>query len=283
MPTKVKYKPPIWVLPIFAHVSTFALVVVVSTNLLLNHLKEPELAAGIKPELFLTRELDTAGKPLTHAAVVVSTYDGLSNFRILVNGYHLFSSGRNCVAAFQCKTNPDKAEKDAKELKEHRASGGSLFDLGRTYSLPHEVVLNHYLASGQNYIDIVSENSGTGACDLTAEIVFTTGNNQLERYVLRILPEKGTEPKRQAPLAVREVFYAGGQIAGGELIERYKTSKFERRNAVCERIRVSLQLNDTQARTLSSDSSFASFFRELQKQHVCATINEPISGCETVQ
>jgi hypothetical protein len=282
---EVDYKPPTWVLPTFAHCSTFALVTIASTNLFLTRWYERELAEDIKPELFLVRELDTRDKVLVKVAVVLTSYDGLSAFKMVANGYHLFSSNRDCVATFQCTPTADQAERSAAEFKRLRVSGGSVYELNKTNSLPHEITLNHYLASGQNYLDVISENSGTGGCELTVEINFTTAANKREHYLLSILPhrdpDQGEEPKQQGPLLASEVFHAGG--SHGDVIRRYKTPTLERRNAVCERIRISMKLTEAQGQALSNSTDFRSHLLSRQKAYICETIGKPIPGCEPTE
>jgi len=281
---KTQYTPPVWVVPFFAHGSTFVLVALLSANLFLNWSYERERADGIKPELFLVRELDTSGQHLVKVAVVVKSYDGLSGFRVLANGYDVFSSGRNCVTSFQCTATAAKAENDAREFIMRRLSGGSVFELNKTDSLPKEIAVNHYLASGQNYLDVVSENSGTGLCELSVEIDLAAEAGQYERYLLEIHPYRDPrgdeEPKHRGPLLKQEVFYSGG-TGSGSTVPRYKTSAIERRNSVCEKIRISLNLTEPQARALSSDADFAAYFVSRQKEYVCETIGKPIPGCRS--
>jgi hypothetical protein len=282
LPRKTEYTPPAWVLPIFAHGSIFALVAIVSTNVILNNVHARALADDVKSDLFLVRDVYTDGKRLTKVAIVLKSYDGLSGFKIFANGYHIFSSDRNCVAAFQCTQIADKAEREMEEFKRRRVSGGSLYELNKTNTFPLEIPLNNYLAVGQNYLEVISENSGTGGCGLSAEIVLTTEQNQHERYLLKILPHPASperkQPNRRSDLISEEEFYTGGPISG-ETIERDKTPTPDKRNVVCERIRIPVKLTEEQGQKLSTEAEFESHFRSRQKAYVCETIGKPLSDC----
>src|SRR5262245_6111818 len=270
LPIKTEYTPPRWVLPVFAHGLSFLLVAIVSTNLFLNRLHERELADELAPDLFLVRDFDMKSRRPTKVAAVLESYDGLSGLKIFANGYHVFGSNRDCVASFQCTSDAAKADEDMKKFIAHRDRGGAVYELNKTNSLPYEVVLNHYLTGGENYLDVISENSGTGSCELSVAIVLTSERDQQERYLVSIhpyrAPDGGQEPKRRRPLAGQEVFYSGGP-ADGHMIERYKTPTLERRNVVCERIRISVKLSEEQARTLSNDADFESHYLSRQKAY----------------
>jgi hypothetical protein len=276
LPEKPKYKPPAWVLPLFAHGSAFALVGLLSLIVFLNVSHERELADDIRPELCLLRELDTKDKRLTKIAIVLQEYDGLSGLQIFANGYHVFSSNRDCVAKFQCKERTDtNAAIDAKDIIERRGKGFSIFELDRTNTLPHEIILNDYLAAGQNYLDLVSENSGTGACTTIALIHLETSSGT-EKYRLSIQrhqqPGRVPEPKREGQLRLdEEIFYSGGP-AGGDTVRRYNTSTLERGNVICERIRISLKLDSRQTEALSSDQDFHDRVLARHKAYVCETL-----------
>jgi hypothetical protein len=280
LPKDTKYTPPAWVLPLFAHGSTFALVAIASTNVFLNRWHEQELGDAIKPEMFLVRELNTNGKQLTNVAIVLKSYDGFSNFGIFANGYHVFSSDRDCVTSFQCTAAGAEAETEARKFKKLRASGGSVYEFNKTNSLPHKTALNHYLTPDQNYLDVISENAGTGSCELSIEVVVESENNKMERYLLSIHSDQSdVETKHQGPLIAEEDFHSGGPKYG-ETVERYKTPALERRNVVCEKIRISMRLTIEQALKLSSDTDFASNFLSRQKAYVCETIGKPYDDCK---
>ena len=71
-----------------------------------------------------------------------------------------------------------------------------------------------------------------------------------------------------------EHFYAGAQNATDMQVEPYKTSAHERRNVVCERIRIVLPLTEQQAAALSPASDFGAYFKALQADYICATIGK---------
>jgi hypothetical protein len=285
LPDKVEYSPPKWVLPLFTHGSLFIFVAIVSTNVFLNRVHEGDLTAAVSSQLMLTRELETSGSQPTKVVVIVNRYDRFSHFALFANGYHVFSSDRDCVTTFQCTSDAGKAKKDADELKEHRKKGGSLYEMNVTNSLPHKLILNHYLARGRNYIDIISENSGTGLCELSLAFHLMQEQGEELPYFLDIVPLRNApgaaDPKSTSPLDKHEIFHSGGS-ASGDTIARYGTPTFERRNTVCERIRIAMNLTEDQAARLSSYDDFKEFFLARQKAYVCETIGEPIADCKAL-
>jgi hypothetical protein len=276
------YKYPSWVLPIFAHGSLFVLVALVSTIVTLNRFPDADLSNEVSPQLFLSREMSIGDDLPTRASFILKKYDGHSDIRILVNGYHAFSSDRDCVAKYQCTDKAEWANKELEEFKTLRVSGGSIYDLMRTNDLPHEVLLNHYLSHGDNYIDIISENSGTGGCQLELAIVIATERKR-HNHAIAISPLRGTPPHASGPMLEEETMYSGGPVAGGNIIEPYKISKFDRRNAVCQRVRLKLRLNEAQAEALSSYKDFSSYFENLHRSYLCHTIGSPMQGCEAIR
>jgi hypothetical protein len=269
LPNNVRYVPPAWVL-----------VLIVSTNIFLNILHERQLAADIEPELYIARDLEITSEQLSKVAIVVHSYDGFSNFRIFLNGYHVFSSDRECVTSFQCKPRDDaEARQEAYVFRTLHRTGGSLYDLSRKNSLDDDIVLSHYLVAGQNYLDVVSENAGTGGCTLSIQLILSTERADQHRYMLRIVPDKGAEPARRARLRAEETLYAGGPIGHGSVLARYNTSRIERRNVVCERVRIALNLDEAQAQRLSRYDEFASYFKAMHKAYICQTIGKPIPSC----
>jgi hypothetical protein len=63
------------------------------------------------------------------------------------------------------------------------------------------------------------------------------------------------------------------------MVARYNVSAIERRNAVCERVRISFRLNEEQFKRLSPDAEFKDHFLARQKSFVCETIGTSIPGC----
>jgi hypothetical protein len=274
-----KYTPPGWVLPLFALGSVFVIVAAFSAYVFANYRKAPDLSREIKSELFLTRELATADA-LSDVTVALKTYDGFSHFRVFVNGYHVLSTTRDCVATFQCR--PQGDEMSIREVAAFYTSTrgrGSVYDLGRMNRLGEQISLKHYLVAGQNHIDVISENAATGGCELTAEIALKRTQDS-KSHLLRVVSHGGAEPPRSGALQPDELFHAGGTPSHDALVERYKTSRHERRGAVCERIRVVLTLTDAQAAALSTDQDFAWHFITLQRDYICATIGAAIPRCE---
>jgi hypothetical protein len=281
LPDGVVYKPPLWVLPLFAHGSMFAVAGLASAAFFLGVLRDTQQSPAVGAELFLHRDLETKDPSLADVTFALASYDGFSDFRVLVNGYQVFGSYRDCVTSFQCKPKDDaKAREELAAFKELRLSGGSIYDTTRLNPLGERVSLKHHLAAGRNHIEIISTNSGTGGCEATAEIALHMPSRQPKAHLLRILPHAGPRPPPKRDLTADEAFHAVDNASEPGLVEPYKTLKKERRNAVCERIRIVMHLERSQAATLSDDTAFAAHFNDLQAAYVCATIGKPMAQCE---
>ncbi len=143
VPESAKYKPPRWVLPLFAHGSVFAIVgalsVYVSSQIYVSLISAPRSNRNCT----LPARLRRVTRPLADVTVTLKTYNGFSNFRVLVNGYHVFATARDCVTNFQCKPKSDKeAIGKAGEFLASTGKGrGSVFDLSRRNPLDTEISL----------------------------------------------------------------------------------------------------------------------------------------------
>ncbi|MGZ8395816.1 MAG: hypothetical protein ACXWVB_04025 [Rhodoplanes sp.] len=277
VPGDASYVPSRWVVPLFAQGAVFAMVSAFSVYLFANYFRAPDLSAEIGSEFFLRRELAIAD-PASDVTVALMKYDGFSHFRVFVNGYHVFSTTRDCVASFQCKPEgEEKASKEAIAFNALTTGRGSVYYLSRANPLGEEISLRHYLVAGQNHIDLLSENSATGGCELTAAVAVRSAQ-QTRPHALRVFSHRGAEPLPFG-LLQDEHFYAGGTPPDVGSVERYKTSKHERRGAVCERVRIVLTLTEAQAAALSTDLDFAGHFKALQAEYICATIGSAVERC----
>jgi hypothetical protein len=264
------YKPSEKILPIFALVTLFTLSLVVGTAIFLEARTE-EIDTGLFQNRFhVIRKLDLTDAAPTAIDLRLNQYDRYSNFRIFINGYRLFGSESNCALAYQCldSSNPSRiAEKTSSiaeldslastELHDRRRLGfGSIHYVREQFPLPRTDRINHYLVQGTNFIDIHSENAGTGACllDLSIELQGSSGADNT--FTLRVDPNGGPQQDSDRPLAPHEVFYSGGTTSTPELpdiISPYETHRTFHLQRVCSRIRIAFTLSKSQADHLNAD------------------------------
>ena len=99
------YAPPRWVLLVFAIGALFATSLSLSIGFFLTRFTAAPSDVEFLQSYQKVRplEIQNAHEPLKAADLVISDYDGYSNFYVYVNGYHLFSSEVNCLMIYQCK------------------------------------------------------------------------------------------------------------------------------------------------------------------------------------
>jgi len=142
----------------------------------------------------------------------VLDYDGFSDLIILVNNWRLFGTHVDCAGKQQCQR--PGAEPPAPppfRLDSRFANVLRPNVLGESRPMLH-------LRSGKNRIDILSENSGVGACRSTVEVGFRTANGETIARQFRI---------------------ADGQE---HAIKTYQTRRENGSYRVCDRIRLEPEL-----------------------------------------
>ena len=85
------YKPPAWVLPLFALGSLLALSSLASAAFFLNYFQSNSDIGSFLAAFFYVYRIETPANKdqIEQAYFTLNDYDGYSNFRILVNGYEL--------------------------------------------------------------------------------------------------------------------------------------------------------------------------------------------------
>jgi hypothetical protein len=251
------YSPPRWVLPVFAVGALFAASLSLSIGFFLT-----QFAATPFDTEFLqsyqkirTLALSDTHEPLKSADLVISDYDGYSNFYIYVNGYHLFSSEVNCMMVYQCNSglggSSDLALIDSLNIRDP-----SLRHIHQLYPLPHTEAVLGFLIAGGNYIDIFSGNSGKGDCRLSFSLILTF-NSFTAVYEGHITSDVGNSTVSHIdPHHTVEVFDSGGTtfaLSNNNIIDPYLTMAADPSYRLCERIRITLELAKTALPTQVTD------------------------------
>jgi hypothetical protein len=144
------YRPPAWVLPVFAIGSFFAVIFCLTVALSLSALRAPGSTADFERSYGVVRKMTIGPAPLETARLSLLEYDGASNFRFFVNGYRVFGSSANCVMNYQCKKAGDQqAENNFRQLQALKLEGGSIYHIYRLYSLPHVEDISGFLVEGR--------------------------------------------------------------------------------------------------------------------------------------
>jgi hypothetical protein len=184
--------------------------------------------------------------------VLVKEYDGFSNFRVFINGYRVFGSGTHCALNFQCRPRGDLLSR--KRYDEYRSidyKGFSTYRLNEMFELPYAIDISRLLLPSddkhQNFIDIYSENSGTGGCGLAIALAEISQN---------------------------------GAIAEKELARFQNEKKRDHLHRVCKKpIRIQLKLTDDQHASLEGSSSFLDWAVARRRSTVCSYQHHDLVGC----
>lgn len=272
--------PPKWVLPVFAHGGVALLGLLGGCLVALHATPGTALGKQVQSELMLVRELGRSGsestpsEKLKKATIDVASYGGHGHFSIFTNGYHVFSSHRNCVAAFQCKdTENTVANSLFREFGRAKKAGGGLFLLEHN-ALPITIPIEHLLAAGENVLDVVVGVSGTGGCTLDVTFSLQRGSNDVKPFTIRTLPHPGTGPGvSRSALKDREDLASGPGEAGQ--IMPYRLPRRER-GTVCERVRIVAHLA---AESFADDHArlIEDRLGRIQRDWVCGTLGAATS------
>ncbi|WP_050630110.1 hypothetical protein [Bradyrhizobium viridifuturi] len=243
------YSPPTWLLPLFALGSTFILSLCLSISTLLNLLHaypdEGEFAQGFAKERRF-EQLDNLGS-LQSAGIELRDFDGLSNFEILVNGYRVLGSASDCLLSYQCRPGDSvAAAREFEAVQDLHLRDKSFHHIHSLNSLPHSVDILPYVASGDNFIDVISGNSGVGDCRLVVAISLAF-LEATPSYKVIISPEQGDDTVQQQAAETISTFFAGGPLVKAneeppKFIKPYGTLWTEGTNRLCERIRIRFKL-----------------------------------------
>jgi hypothetical protein len=242
------YSPPVWVLPLFALGSLFICSLFLSIALFLNSFRsypdqEKFLSSFIKTRKF---EIPADAGALKEAVLTLNDYDGLSNFRVIINGYRMFGSSSDCLLSYQCKPPDPAAMNDFNAVQKKTIKDGSIHHLHYLNLLPAQVDVTDHFVQAENFIDIVSENSGLGDCRLSATVSLIFLEITLN-YTVNIFPQTGDEKIERSGGDILNTFFASGRkIAGddeSEFIEAYGTRRSEATNRLCERLRLQVDLS----------------------------------------
>jgi hypothetical protein len=246
-----EYRPPSWVLPIFALGSLFAISLISSVSIFLSLMtSRPAVDQFLRTfHKQLDASISVVGETLKTVTLTLEHYDGDSNFYIYVNGYRVFSSEVNCLMKYQCKEgNNEVIEKLFNSISTLPFLDNSLHDIHEKYPLPHSESILNWLVPGDNYIYIVSVNSGYGDCRLGLKIdsVTSTGRN-IDIESIDIIPDivindNSTETAKGNEHTFHS-YGAGFEISKDKLIEPYATEASDPSYRLCERLLIKITID----------------------------------------
>jgi len=250
------YKPPSWVLPLFALGSLFVCTYFLGVSLFMSQIRVSPLIPDFLASYQKVRDISLpSNQKILKASVVIEAYDGLSNFRVITNGYRAFSTGSNCRLDFQCRpANDPFAINRFKQFTALALSAQSMFHLDSSYALPHTEDFSGFLVGGRNVIDVIAENSGAMTCNLVLSLVFELVGKSVKRTVVITPKSGGSAIANSSPDHLTELFNSGGLPDMGEFLPVYRTSTTNQSYRLCERIRFELNLTNEQVPDLVKDS-----------------------------
>jgi len=237
------YKPPKWVLPLFATSSLFGTSLALSFIffLLVTPLRSSDTIFLNQYQVQRSLVPPPSHGPLRAAEIILEEYDGDSNLDIFVNGYIVFSSERDCMMNYQCTNNSESIDFSGTYAEVPKY--GYLHHLGKLSPTPNSISIEERILPGFNSIDVVSVNSGVGDCRVTLSINLRFESGEVVRSV-RILPESGIAQEAQAMnLHSIDIFPSYGRSGGERLIEPYLTYNANVSYMLCQRIRYQFTLD----------------------------------------
>jgi hypothetical protein len=283
------YKPPTWLLPIFALGTFFVFSLSLSIGASLSISREQIPNGAFIGSFHRIRDFDVKNDvngDLMSVELALDQYDGVSDFRLFVNGYRVFGSSSNCMLQFQCKNKDDPtATSLLQSFKQTRSPGNSFLHVFQRYDLPHLEDISHFLIGGGNVIDIHSSNTGVGDCNLTTRLILRYSTGAMRQYQIVIHSRGGAVSPVRGPLLEMEEFYAGGissvQDHSDETVQinPYRTPKTRGHYRICERIRIQLALTNEAVASLYSDASWQDWARSRVRRTRCELVSGPDVTC----
>jgi hypothetical protein len=280
----IKYRPPSWVLPLFAIGSMFALSLALSLAGFLNYFRAHPSVEAFKQSFLKERHvaIPVHSGRLREAAMTLSAYDGFSNFRIIVNGYRMLGSSSDCRFTYQCKPPSPSAAADFKAVQDAKLTDRSILHIHRMYTLPFKIDIIGFLVNGPNFIDVLSDNSGLGDCRLETALTLRFDAVALEQRI-NVLGEVGTSGIETAAANTTHTFYAGGNPGVQEdgTIEPYGTKTANGSYRVCERVRLLVDLS--KSRVAQTEAEWRSWMAERHRAAICEARNYQREYCRDVK
>ena len=283
------YKPPKWLLPIFALGTSFSFVLFLSTGITLQSRSEQAPVDTFIGSFRRTRNIDVKNEPNNELKAIkfaLDYYDGRSDFRIFVNGYRIFGSSSNCMLKFQCRDKGDaQAIAAEQEFQQIDLDANSFLHIFERYELPHFEDISNFLLEGGNSIDIHAANAGAGACDLSMRLIFALADGTSREYRTAIKWQSGPQPLSNGPLLTNEIFFAGGPPASPDvgdeaiLIDPYRTPKVRIQYRLCERIHIQLSLTSDAVHSLQKEHPWEQWARDRVTQMKCKLEDGPKASC----
>ncbi|MDE8762598.1 hypothetical protein PZB21_25840 [Rhizobium sp. CBK13] len=236
----VNYTPPKWVLPLFANGTLFAagLSLSIAYSLTQTRVEPDQTDFGLNFEEHIQYKPDIG--PITGIEYSLDDYDGLSDFRLFLNGYRLFGTSSHCMLNFQCRHADDLGAKARFALaKPEDLADLSFRHVRELRPLPVSDDVSDYLVPGRNTIDVFVGNSGVGDCSVLATLHFR-GKNAVRSLKLIVSDDPASQRIQQSTASDYDAYtFASSQdpTAPDQLI-KYSTYADNPSYRICERIRV---------------------------------------------
>jgi len=250
--TPSDWKPPRWVLPVFALISTAAVVFTAATGLTLEVAPARPPLDEVNGHFALLRDVPTADfKAVRSIVVSVDDYDGASDFRVISNGYVQFSTSTNCLMNYQCKASDAALSPEAiSMLNGPPLKYPSLFRVKQFFRLPVRLDVTNFAAPGSNFIDIIVGNSGIGDCRLAISVSLSDGGAVKRTFTLSISDGVGGGVSLRADAAAMETFFSVSKPQASALAPAvhpiYRTFEADPSFRLCQRIRLIIPLSADQ-------------------------------------
>jgi hypothetical protein len=280
------YTPPSWVLPVFALGALFSISLAMSIALSLSFLSsKPSLdrfLESFRKEFVI--EFPPTLHRFDHATMTLEQYDGDSNFYIYVNNYRILSSEVNCMMKYQCKPYNEQLQTLFQSINSINFMDNSLHNIHKNYVLPYSEPILGWLVSGDNYVDVVSGNSGRGDCHLRLSFDFGDDHYSQINHV-EIVPD--IEPAHSSSKNIHNgydyIFHSYGDtfdVSKHKQIEPYKTESSNPSYRLCDRVRLKMVVDPKILPTEVTDtSSWTAWASRRMQDSYCEIINHKGANC----
>lgn len=215
--------------------------------------------------------------------VSINDYDRESDLRIITNGYVQFSSSTNCIMIYQCQPANAEFPQDAKLV-----FGGlalqyiSLFRVRQRYSLPLHLDVTNFLIPADNFLDIISGNSGVGSCRVSVSISISDVSGAKKNFDILILDAEGQRIDLRADAQPQETFYSvdrpPGSISEPTMHPVYRTLEADPSYRLCQRVRMVMPITKDQL-SWRSQQAWVQWAQDRRRREDCEVRNGTESDC----
>lgn len=262
------YRPPNFVLPLAAVSTLFVMILCVSAGCVLRFYSVQGDQESSFSKLSISRNLIRNDPYLNTAEISVLDYDNDSHFGIYVNGYRILGSHVDCLISQSCNKNGLNLPTSHWFKPEWSVRNLDIRSLDKI-----DGDFMQYVIIGENIIDLVSSNSGTGGCNLAIKIRLS---NEYYNIIIKaddIGYVNASQIHSSSLLnSSTETFYSASPV----FKKFYGTDGSQLPGRLCQRLKIRFTVNSGEMRfdriipkSKTSDIFIACLMMEQKRKKVC--------------